>query len=581
MPWQLPWHLLLALGFHLGCFAIGNLFFPKAQLLTRFAIGWMAMALQVGLLSILGLGTELPLEALISVWCIMLCHPRNRNTLAQATNSLPKWSWPWAIAITGLLVIRFTKAGLPLENWDSLNHHLPLLLGRIGDGTLNPLMDIPTDRRTPFAGVWLKSIPIALDPHGRVLVLTHLLAFLIAAASFAKERMGPFALLSLLALLSLTDLWIYVLNAGDEAWMATLTLVAAAAMGSRQRLSLAVAVVTLAWVASIKLTGLLIAGPLGLALLWKHRSRQLFVVSLFALILTLGFHGRNLVEHDLIYPLNRWSNLLAEGPVFSSQQVRLERAKLGLADNPNNHPPLEGAWMKLQHNLGSLGRMALGPFFIWSGLVLLVLKRSFPQPSLLLPCIASCLLAGVAWEFSPQAYYRYLLPTWALLTLVLAEHWGKALSHPASKWMHACLALLFFLSISLEGKALFHHLSKEHSGAPMPFWVHHTHDGPFYPWVQEHTKEEEGLLAISTNSVLFAQRPNTWLAQVGNEAGWRRLDEFPSFFEREKIHWILLSNKAESIDSIYSSLLNTLADQGHVSLHQEVSAGKIFRVVAP
>jgi len=596
--------LLLALCWgglcHLALLQLGSLAGKGASLLERLATGWLlSMALAYVAMGTGRSGSKVlvALACLLALWWLMtrikeihwagLRLPRFKTrNLSRGETAL------WTLALA-LAAVRLGLALLPLNNWDSLNHHLPLLLSRLTEGGWSPMPWVATERRTPLFSILPKLWATALDPTGRALVVQHLLlgiSLLWGLARLIRSRFPDlFWAMPLLMIWSLSDIWRHLLTAGDEIWMVlgTVSFVALCweRVGSRRQGFIAVAVLVAGM--GIKATAIFYVLPFGLAGFFFLRGgllRRCLGVA-FGVILAGIAMGPNLWNYNMAYPFNRWSDLLStEAPeVLSSQEVKVQRASLGLADHRDNLSPGSKALVNLKNNLEQFPRLALGPYLIWALLGMILLgkgwARNWPQgsASTLTLSMLAVFLAMLAWNFSPQALYRYLLPVWwvFLLSLGVILAGTKAF---APKWLGLGVGLMLLFALGLEGRELIRRSQQPHPLSPQRHWLATAHDGPLIDTWLKQKSESDRAFYIGSLSLMMVDQERHWLAQLGNETGWRRPEDLKSFLAREGIDWWIFSFDADRLDPVYRKLTERLKTEGVLERVSALESGEIYRV---
>ena len=511
----------------------------------------------------------------------------------------PLWKGCAIVALL-LVIVRCLRGFLPLENWDSVNQHLPILIERLQLGQLEPMLNVATDRRIFLGGLFLKGYPMAFNLSGRALVLTHLGLVLMGIWRCAQQlkvwmpERKDLPQLWIFMCLALSNLWIYIGMAGDEPWFFLLALVwiemliRPKAYRTNRYLALLASLQMMAL--SIKATAVFFLCPLGIVglFLYRRQWKGLIFGSLLGMVVFAATANWCTNNYNMIYPLQRWSNLLATQtptPMFSSQEVAKARVTLGLADHRDNHGALDAPLAKIFDNLSRWPQLPLGPFWLWAGILLLG-SRSWSwrsQESRTAMVLLGMTLLGLgfamaSWSFSSQALTRYLLPLWAWLIMSLAMLCAQ---HPHySHWLRRMLLLLLLFALLLEAKALVGLAKASPWWDARATWEQKLVDGPLLKRWRQLNVQGEKTFYLGGASVLLAGQGH-WLAQIGNEVGWRDPEDLAEFLRKTQIKWWVLANSAERFDPIYAVLTQKAVMGGWLSLVEECPSGKIYRVKCP
>jgi len=507
------------------------------------------------------------------------------------------WAYPdkgdrFLIALAfGLLMVRLILSLLPINNWDSLNHHLPLLVSRLQVGGWDPMVWVSTERRTPLYSILPKLWAVSLDPTGRALIVQHLLlgiALLVGMGEVMK-RLWPnrWWLLPLLMIWSLSDIWRHLLSAGDEIWLVLGSMAFLSMYWSKElrtRSLILGSVVPLATI-GVKATAVFFILPFGLAWLFILRHRPWTILSLLGLgsfLVALSL-APNLWNYSMAYPANRWSDLLAaDSPkVLSGRDVKEQRLAFGLDDHRDNRPPGAKAFSSFIDNLSRLPSLALGPYLIWFLVGVLSLgaavrSKIYGRDGLaLVMALLAIFLSMLSWSFSPQAMFRYLLPAWWVFLLSI----GILLEGMFPKrWLRVGMSLMLLFGLGLEGREITKSVLQPHAWKPTQHWLEKSQDGPLIAEWRELSQGRGRAFYIGALSILMVDSNQHWLAQLGNEVGWRNPDNLSDFLKRENIQWWVLSSQADRLDPLYRRLTESLVNSGQLRITKALTAGEIYRV---
>jgi hypothetical protein len=501
----------------------------------------------------------------------------------------------WLLIVAVLIALRLARASIPVINWDSLNHHLPLLMERLNVASWGPLWDVPTDRRTPLLGVILKLPIFAVDVYGRSLGLYHNLLGLLVSWRLLKVIKHRFEMsdqhcfwLGVLWL-SLTDIWWYMGLMGDEPWLLLISAVwiehLLRAQYTNRSWALLVALMGLGL--CIKMTALFFLCPVFLMGLWEGRRHKkgLLWGLLCALLINMSVHAFTWLPYGMVYPVQRWSDLLAQASpakVFDGAEIKSRRAAMGLPDHQDNHGAASSALAMLNSNLYRSGKWGTGVLLYWSmmlGAWIMFIKRYKQDPfwfRLWAQLTLGLLITMCLWSFSPQAMTRYNMPLW-LWAWVLCANLMSLKSVIVSWAFKGICSCTLCLSLALEAKALVLKMGQAHLLAPMDYWEKHLVDGGLVSVFESVAGPGERAFYAGSSSLLWAGKGHV-LAQVGNEVGWRDIDRMPHFLHSKGIRWLVISNVARSYDPVIAQLLDQLRREGCIEKEHQLKGGAIYRV---
>lgn len=611
---------LLCLG---ACYALGRWVLPRTWSILQFLVGAWLWALWSAVLA--GMGVLSPDVLKISVWVItsIFCIAVIIGVIRDPGRSMryvadfcrwkertPSMLLRFGLALLlGLVCVRCLRAMGPVINWDSLNMHLPMLLERLNLGTLDPMYWVATDRRVLEGGIHLKMMFMAFDGDGRVLTLCHVLMCIWGLLSLAvnvseKSKFGVHYGLGLWLFFIASDLWVYVLMSGDEPWflMASilwLGLYVSAQTCSKREVMAAMMVLGLSL--SIKITAVFFLWPIFLlsVLRFKTQRKVMLLGVLGSLAVVMLIWSKTLGDYGMMYPFQRWSDLLADGEsvpkVFSGHEVVLERQALGLADHRDNHGVGSAPWSMFLSNLMRSPTWPIGPYGLW--LVLVLLSYAFcKSPRELVKKLCGCstpiaLLAATlaavgigmsVWSFSSQAISRYLLPVWLWWSVASgALIWEFCRERPI--WRRNLIVSVLLLSsfgLLLELKVLAGRMSDSNYWSPQRYWRQHRQDAQMidrYRTLRAELGEKSGRAIYYGGLSVLMVGERAHLAQVGNEVGWRSPDQLLKFLQREGIEWWLLGDSAQQLDQVYQKLTDVAVEKGWITLVDVQEDGKIYR----
>jgi hypothetical protein len=604
MVWPLGSELVFGLVGAVACLAasdvLGRIIIKSSASVLGLAMGWCMLALwATTLASVNMLKPWLLVLSVLSICGYGFLSGRLtcRVNLRAITTEFRSSPWKWCFLLSALLMaVRMARGLLPIENWDSVNHHLPLLLERLYAGHLEPLFNVATDRRTPLGGVMLKCYPMAFDSSGRALVVMHIgLVGLVfyrvykAMAVWHPEGKRVFVL-SILMLMPLSDLWVYIGMAGDEPWFLMLAMVWVELFLwpkpqlSVMRIMLSTALLIMGLCIKATAVFFLVPAALAGAIFFWRQWKGLVLGLCLGMGCVIMCHSWSLRHYGMIYPLQRWSNLLeTQEPVhlFTAKEVSVGRQSLGLSDHRDNHGALDAPAAKWWDNLSRAHQWPLGPYglwlccLIWTGIKL---KRS-PLMTMAGLFLGSCALglsfAMASWSFSTQAITRYLLPLWIWgllgLSMVFAQKTAYIL------WIRRLIFLLLLSATFLESKVLWFKAQASFLDNAQVAWEKRLLDGPLLKRFRELNVLQEKTFYMGCSAVLLAGEGN-WLAQVGNEVGWREPEQLAKFLKQNQISWWVLANSAEKYDAVYGKLTEEAERLGLLDLVEADPLGKIYRV---
>lgn len=604
---------LIDLGLFLfGIFAIGLLpvglgfkaLGKEHLIIEQASLGILLICLFSGLLALFD---WLNTTALFSFTCMGLFFCKNEISTflrsifstCKQTFTLNRWEKVLCALIITLILFRAFKCLIPTLNWDSLSHHLLLVRERLAAGDLSPLYHIPTDRRTPLFPVLGKCWAMAFDAHGRHLVWLNFCFYLftiLGIYQIGRSWMDRTASLLIAAFyISLTDISIHVLTAGDES---LLTMVILAALTScllknkapeKRHLILALALTGFAL--AIKLTTLFWLPFLVLWIWLKHIhvKHALIIGGCLLLLLPALSHGETIRNYSMIYPFTRWSNLLQDkstpNRMFSASHVRNERDKLNLASDADDHGFADQPLERIQHNTSSFLSLPLGPYMWWAMLFLILYACTKKNKKIdfgfsvrtIAFCLASLALSFCLWPLSSQAMFRYHMPLWPVFILSC----GTVVCQCATLWMSRkslllCLSSFTLFALALEAKSTIPLLNQRLFLNPDLFWEKHAIDGPLIKQSLTLLKTNERVFYIGSNGFLL-KGPHLY-AQIGNEVGWRNGDDMHAYLIQHNISYWILSHHGLDLRPEYGALTEKLVRDGALKPLLESPEGRVFSV---
>ncbi len=528
-------------------------------------------------------------------------HPMGGHPLGAPPQGAPLLLRALLLLLVGLEMMRLFRCLLPALGWDALGYHLTLADAYLTRGALDPPpWYFPADRRVSPAGVLLKAWLMAFDSEGRVVTVMNgaLHAVLIAEIASLAALLLPLrlALLVAAAYAALPEAAVHAAGAGDEMLLSLILLA-----GLRRVLKPATLLVSkrmapllgllLGFALAIKMTTVFWMLPLVPLLLWRQRRRPLRGLLFLALLALVagGYHGHSYSRYGAVFPFERHANLLYSGQpgqprVLAGEEIRAERKTLGLERDFNEVDILDNWRSRTWSNLRALPRVPAGPFLLWL-LPFFFLRpaspRSWRRAALAgLGFAAFVLLASAAaWHFTPPAFFRYHLPTWAVLVAAAMvgvagwchqRGWESTLVLPLS----ALLMVAFFL----EGRQIAALTLDRPVLDPARYRQRYVADGPLALRLTALKKPGEAVFYIGPASFLF-RGPRVFPAQLGNEAGWRRISDIESFLVQEHIQWWVTSAACSKLDPAYEALTDYFLQHGWLSLVEKLPAGQIFRVL--
>ena len=331
------------------------------------------------------------------------------------------------VSILVLLSLRAFQATTPTINWDGLNQHLPLLSARLEQGDWNPIFEIPTDRRTPMSGVLLKISAYSFGLDGRALSLTYLGIYIIILCQLWKLLYTlcskTAALFCCACFASWTDIAVYFRHLGDEPLFCLFISSVITSIFIKPKVSYAIQInfALLGLAFSIKLTTLFFVPFIGLIYLARtyksYPTKTLFISLGIGLFFALLTYTKQHHDYNMIYPLQRWTNLLEFGPntpeVLSFETVREKRLDYGIIDHRDNKSVTKDYLSKWFNNSKKLIYLPLGPYTYWIPLLIIFSlfgKVTFSEQkhlhlisfTICFVIVLVCLnLTMSAWDFSP------------------------------------------------------------------------------------------------------------------------------------------------------------------------------------
>jgi hypothetical protein len=566
------------------------------------SMGWAKPRWIQGQLLLLFLGTLIfslktgkcrPLELCDSVWKLIWSE---RSPLERFC----------VVLMSILLLIRLWRCVTPVMNWDSFNYHLPLLWERTQAGNLELLRGMSVDYRTMWGGVLLKWPAAVMDPFGRVLVMYHFLLGVISlcciASHVAKRCSVLVSLVAVASFFALSDLWVYVMMAGDEPWFLCFGALWMIWFLRREELELSrTEEVTMMFcilgMISIKMTAVFLLVPMGISVLWDyvHRPKILILGVVLSVCLFAPLLAHKHQQVGFTYPIKRWVNLLSfddELPrLMNSKYIAQARRSLGLMDHRDNKDAGDGALGNLVENASRVGSWPIGPQVIW----LMLFMCFYPSRlgslgrqrmgTLLCLSFLAILVAACLWSFSPQARCRYLLPVWMwiavgvvlVISRVVEVDLGSSVVRKGMRAMVYSVIFMLMFATLMEGKLLKDRLSLQSIWEPRLHWLKALPDGSLIgTW--EHLKDEnERAFYMGSSSILMAGKGHI-LAQAGNEVGWRSPEDLPNYLKSNNVVWWILARSAERVDGIYRALTKRALTEGWLVLEHQGQAGEIYRV---
>lgn len=510
------------------------------------------------------------------------------------------------ILIIALLTLRAFQAFAPSTNWDSLNQHLPLLSARLEQQNLDPVYQLPTDRRTPISGILLK-IPIyCFGQDGRSISLTFFGIYLIVIFQIWTllfrlcSRLS--ALIAVCCFVSWTDVAIYFKHLGDEAFFCLFVTAITASLLLKLNSHKAhfLVSITMGICCSIKLTALFFIPFLACVYLYRYfrdLKPSIILGSLLCFfIFALAPYLKQKHEHHMIYPLQRWTNLMEFGPqvpkVYDFKTIQSKRAEHGLNNHRDNQKVSSHPFSKWLSNFYHLKYLPLGPYFLWAILMLIFSifqkvpfseQKRFNFSTLFISALIvfTCLnLAMIAWDFSPQAITRYLMPLWCIYAIVLGIfffEFGKSLKIEKNLKFLFLLCLLF--SFSLESKQGWQTLKKNPFQNTHAYWLDHCADAKLIEAWKNITQEQQASTFYMGNSSILFMQPQHQVAQVGNEVGWREPKAFLQYLTDHEFKYFVYSFSAETIDPMYRVIKDYCANSKKLALVNSNSNGEIYQIL--
>lgn len=605
--------LIGGLIFTLLPWAIGHHILKRdenAGIALKSSIGWVIIyIITLGL----AIGTGLNTTSLLFIFCFLffICLKTQIQGLQRLTSNLKRCfqkttTFEKVILLFGLLLllIRAFQSFSPTINWDSLNQHLPLISSRLSQGDLSPIFTLPTDRRTPISGVLLKIPAYCFGENGRSLSLVNFgiyLTILIQLWSSLNKLVSfKAALIGVLCFLSWIDIATYFKHIGDEPLFClfTMGLISVILEPTKSRLKLFFTFAILGLAFSIKLTTIFFIPILALVLFIRHillKDYLACTIGVFiALLIGLTPYIKQYQDYQMIYPIQRWTNLLEFGPktphVFSFEEIKQFRTHYGIKNHRDNQKVNTDPLFKWKTNLKKLLYLPLGPYLGWiiilSIFSVFILKHPNNESKKPLLFILLCAgivfislnLAMLAWSFSAQAMTRYLLPIWCIWALVL----GYVLQNLSEKtnsylWVKLGLFICCIFSFSLEFKYAYLNLKKSPWQDTRSYWLNHASDGPLIKEWEEQNPSKPATYYIGNSSFLLNHSKHA-VAQIGNEVGWRDADQFITYLKESQFETFIYSYKANVIDSYYDYLRKHAIKKGVLTLQKKHLLGELYLI---
>lgn len=571
-----------------------------------YAIG---LLLLTGLCFVLGAFSILHVKVIVAVALALFCiHLKQlKECVAVMVNGFKQywnhdqWAKTLIVLVLTLLCIRFFRALVPLLNWDSVGYHFLQLRERLIQGDLAELFHVATDRRSPLLGVISKSWAFAFDSAGSGVVMLNFCAYLMSLIFIAKSVKQLInlkaVLLTVCAVVSLTDIAVYIISAGDEALLGLSVCFAVWKLVEPKSESKRWVQITpflfLGLGMGLKLTALFWIPILVMCLVWKFISDKRLV--------GLGFIGFLLVscwgyfdtyqKYDMVYPFTRWTNLLYTGqegtPMFTAEAMRQERKLLGLEKDTNDHPladKIKTTWLS---NAKKWLFLPLGPYVLWFVIALpfmlyMLKKESYPKMWFFIKGVMLGLfilaITMAAWPLSPQAFMRYHLPTWLFfIPSMFAIVYLVSEKFKLIKGLSQMLIVMLVFACLIEAKALLAHSPISIFKPTKEYWEQKLADGKILQKFQ--AKRQTGQASIYFGSCgFFLEGEKTWFAQLGNEVGWRSPKKLEEFLNRQKIVWWVIGESCEKLENPYTALTKVLISKKILVLDERVGAGAIYRV---
>lgn len=494
------------------------------------------------------------------------------------------------LSLSLCVMIRLLRVAIPSLNWDSINNHFLLLSERLVSGDLSPLMHVPSDKRVPQFAQCYKLWTFALDSTGRLLILNQ--AFILYWSAFEAfklmhskiNRTQIFLFLGII--FSITDIAVHTFNAGDEAFLA-LCLVAILSVFKLDKTfkNACLFAFLCAFFLSTKLTALFWLPYFGITALVIYRNLKLKIILPLCVlvVVTIVGYSREYLIYGMVYPFTRWTNLLEfepTGVLFQSSFISEQRELLGISLDHNNQT-IGSSWLaKFLGNFKTLLFIGIGPFLFWGLLACFQRKNflSFEQVKVILLPLSALLISFGMWSFTEPALYRYHIPSWIVLTALFAGLFLMNENKVWKKFITTSLILLLLFTSSLEFKV---HILRFKSGfflSSKDFYTQHAPEGKLIELIHQNVPSNENLFYIG-NSCGLVKRPGTWFAQIGNEVGWREVDQLKAFLDHLGIRFWAVSHQTSRIDPIYKALTSYLIQHHQLKVYAENEQGKIYTFV--
>lgn len=575
----------------LGQMALG----AQGESLKSFTLGHLLMCCPVFILGCCGLLTRGTTVCYILALFIVLELQYEGFSFKDRVARIKAIPIHWLLLVVVLISLRLIRGGIPIVNWDSLNHHLPLLTERLASQSWEPLWDVPTDRRTPLLSVLIKMPIFVIDEYGRSLAIHHNLLGLLVGWRLLKALKFHYGLSVQCCFwmgalwLSITDIWLYLTLVGDEVWLLLISAlwIEHLLRTDHTNRSWALTIVLMSCGLCIKLTALFFLCPILFMGLWIGRDckKGLMMGTVCALLINICVHAFTWLPYGMVYPLQRWSDLLAQSSpavVYDGHDIKLKRESMGLDDHQDNHGAASSPLSMLESNLSRCGKWGTGVLLYWAmvlGPWLILIKGSKGDPfwvRLWIQWFVGLLLTMCLWSFSPQAITRYNIPIW-LWAWVLCGHLVTLKSVLIVHTFKVTCSCLVCLSVVLEAKGLAHKLQHEHLLKPMVFWEKQLVDGRLVSVFKSLAQKGDRAFYAGSSSLLWAGDGHV-LAQVGNEVGWRDLERMPQFLYSKGIRWLVISDVAMEYDPLIARLIDKLIVEGCIKAEADEEGGSIYRV---
>lgn len=504
-----------------------------------------------------------------------------------------KFLW---LCLLSLLFVRLNRCLLPSTNWDTLGYHLELLRAHLGSGDLSALYDLPTDRRVPLLGTWLKSWYYAWDEHGRGIALANW-SFHIATLSTLyslSTRLYPATLAPgiLFAYAGLSEAGVHLHGAGDETFFCAATLMVLELIFSSKttRREFWAGWLACGSLLGIKIITLLWTPWLMLGLLLKKNGSAAFAGIICVLILGGLSYGPGWYHYDMLYPVTRHANLLYSEPtensprVFRTEDIREQRDRLGIPRDVNDRGFAENNIARWFQNVQTFLLSPLGPGTWWFILLMPWILRSPSSPLLekntlwlSLFCLLSLNSCFALWPFSGPALTRYTLPLSTPWTIVsIGSVLALAARHGRLRHARLALGILMLFALALEGRELLKRWDLQAWTQPRAYLLNRATGGAFIRHLETFNPNEERIFYIGPSPYLLSSS-HALAAGIGNEVGWRNPDDVPAWLRQKHIRLWALSDFSH-FDPRYAALTSFLEEHGILRKLSDSQGGKIYRV---